>query len=167
MSETTKLDLEALEALANAATPGPWSVEIGAVWAGTDDLVASGFDDSNAAGSVDLVGRVFYVSNASFIAAAREAVPALIARVRELEEENARLSTPDTAMIQTKGGTYSRDTPVGCALAVAAIESLKLPRTLDVETYRYCATVKVFVTRDASGNLTAELIQPDAGGPKP
>jgi hypothetical protein len=60
------IDLDAIEARANAATPGPWKE-------GSND--------------------VYSVRNAAFIAAARTDVPALIARVRELEAECERLKT--------------------------------------------------------------------------
>jgi hypothetical protein len=107
------LDIDELEALAKAATPGPWDVGVihneGEYGTGEDSY--SGFksyvvgcgpvdnwksivDTSNSDVAMievdgdydstdtwDEVGKC----NASFIAAAREAVPALIARVRELE----------------------------------------------------------------------------------
>ena len=60
------MNLDEIEARANAATPGPWRE-----------------------GSSDL----YSVRNAAFIAAARTDVPALIARVRELEAECERLRT--------------------------------------------------------------------------
>jgi hypothetical protein len=107
------LDLSKLEALAKAATPGPWDVddvqtdgEYGSgedtyrgfksyvVGCGPVDNWRSIIDTSNSDVAMvevdgdcdgttawDEVGRC----NTQFIAAAREAVPALIARVRELE----------------------------------------------------------------------------------
>lgn len=66
------MKIKELAALCDAATPGPWTVEV------SDDstLVTSSHWDI-----------AFDVSNpdAEFIAAAREAIPALIARVKELE----------------------------------------------------------------------------------
>jgi hypothetical protein len=166
MSNTTnQLDLAALEALANAATPGPWEMLDG------QDVFQVDGDQHICALKADFT--VNAIADGDFIAAARNAVPALIAIVRgqrarmaELEAENARLSTPDTSVIFASGGTHSRETPVQVALSVAANESLKLPRNLDVETYRYLGMVGVRVTRDASGKLTAELI-PESGGAKP
>ncbi|MFN9086729.1 MAG: hypothetical protein ACK5W7_04295 [Gemmatimonadaceae bacterium] len=73
----TNDELTTLEALANAATPGPWVED------GFDCVRAPDFrilydnscrDDDNGA------------RNAAFIAAARDAVPALVAEVRRLKE---------------------------------------------------------------------------------
>jgi chemotaxis receptor (MCP) glutamine deamidase CheD len=66
------LDLDALQALCDAATPGPWETD------------ADRFDDIEE-------------DDAEFIAAAREAMPMLVARVRELEAEKAAMQA---ALIQ-------------------------------------------------------------------
>lgn len=65
------VDLDALEALANAATPGPW---YGGSYGGS--IIARG---------LGAIGTAYGwpCPNGVFIAAAREAVPALIAQVRE------------------------------------------------------------------------------------
>jgi hypothetical protein len=90
------LDLDAIEARANAASTGPWRINtsdkmgedwlIGGFGLGRDDdgthyyivttdgVRASRFDNSEGA-----------KSDAEFIAAARTDVPALIERIRELE----------------------------------------------------------------------------------
>jgi len=86
--ENNMLDIDAIEARTNAATPPPW---VGSVWYGTDEggWCAVGphhvspegekwdeeEDDEHAKAILD----------AAFIAHAREDVPALIAWVRELE----------------------------------------------------------------------------------
>lgn len=73
------LDLDALDALCAAATPGPWPV------------VTKG----NTVRSHAIPGVCSGISpktgNAAFIAAARTALPTLVARVRALEEANAEL----------------------------------------------------------------------------
>ena len=78
----TNDELTTLEALANAATPGPWVED------GFDCVRAPDFrilydnscrDDDNGA------------RNAAFIAAARDAVPALVATVRDRDAEVTRL----------------------------------------------------------------------------
>ncbi len=70
-----------LEALAEVATPGPWSRTFGPrepsrVWASDDDAeplaVLGGYVEGTDS-----------VADAEFIAAAREALPALLAEVRE------------------------------------------------------------------------------------
>jgi hypothetical protein len=91
------LDLDKLEALAKAATPGPWkSVEGG--------LVVCSFHPKHGYNVHDMrtlqnlmtpdvsfaMGDV-HKNDSAFIASAREAVPALIARVRELEADRDRL----------------------------------------------------------------------------
>ena len=66
----TEERLAELEALAEAATQGPWTRRLGVVKADTDAKICH-FIRSN---------------NAAFIGAAREAVPELIAEIRRLWE---------------------------------------------------------------------------------
>lgn len=89
--ETTPADrLDEWEKLASAATPGPWGFKICAV-TGTCGFIADGdhdetevfieaFPDIQFAGEGD---EAQAKANAAFIAAAREAIPALIEMVRE------------------------------------------------------------------------------------
>ncbi len=76
-----------LERLAAAATPGPWtkgrSYEsvIAPITPGAPDPR----EDARHYGGELVAESVFVPGNIAFIATAREAVPALIARVRELE----------------------------------------------------------------------------------
>jgi len=78
------IDLDAIEARANAATPGPWRDqhhECSEVWGPAPDSQTHSMQ-------IARIGRAqFDVLNAAFIAHARTDVPALIARVRELEAE--------------------------------------------------------------------------------
>lgn len=86
----SSLDLDALQAVADMASPGPWR--------DTQPNLnyPSGFDVVDAFGawvvmdSDDYTGAIPKSADAEFIAAAREAVPALIARVRELERKNTQ-----------------------------------------------------------------------------
>ena len=78
----TKPDLDHLERLCERATPGPWGYD------GVEDdhevtYIDSDGDECNAAESVA-------ETDAQFIAAARTALPALVARVRELEGRQER-----------------------------------------------------------------------------
>lgn len=66
---TAPLNLDELERLGKAGTPGPWNPFGG--WMDTDN----GKD----------IGFFFKCADANLIAAARNALPALIARIRELE----------------------------------------------------------------------------------
>jgi hypothetical protein len=69
-------DLAAIKARADAATPGPWAIDFGSVVASDgEDFVTPCYPDER--GQLD----------ADFIAHAREDVPALLARVRELEAD--------------------------------------------------------------------------------
>lgn len=83
------IDLAHLEALANAATPGPWITE-GSISVEPKDMVVAERDghviDLTERGGIDYGGGEFLrVEDAAFVAAAREAVPTLIARIRQLE----------------------------------------------------------------------------------
>lgn len=76
MSE--KLNLDAIEARVNAATLGPWTTgESGSFVCGENEYIIS-TDTSYCPPKPD---------DCAFIAAAREDVPALLARVHELEGE--------------------------------------------------------------------------------
>ncbi len=83
-----ELDMDALQAMADMASPGPWRVT-------QDDLShPAGYDVNRPSGlpvAIDTegyTGCIPVLADAEFIAAAREAVPTLIARVRELEHKN-------------------------------------------------------------------------------
>lgn len=73
-------ELDRLEALAKAATPGPWYQ----VYEGSSDWTVYGPDDDVK--SVANLHRWHQVEcpDAAFIVAARDAVPALVAEVRRL-----------------------------------------------------------------------------------
>jgi len=84
----SELDLDALQAMVDMASPGPWRVT-------QDDLShPAGYDVYRPSGlpvAVDTDGYegcIPVLADAEFIAAAREAMPALIDRVRELERKN-------------------------------------------------------------------------------
>ena len=74
---TDELDLDAIEARAEVATPGPWTIKRGGVrsseWLLDPDL--------------DGWGHIDFEADAEFIAAARSDVPALVAEVRRLQAE--------------------------------------------------------------------------------
>lgn len=103
---TPALDLAAIDALANAATVGPWSADI----VEPHDMVVWGVprfegDDSpplimNIGEPIARVGDVCgSAADAHFIAAARTLVPALVARVRELESERADIISMRNIML--------------------------------------------------------------------
>ncbi len=95
------LDLDAIERRANAATPGPWTYHDGCGYVEVPPCGAIEFKPGWQR-SVHFLARVHnnHVEgedglgfDGAFIAAARTDVPALIARVRELEAECERMKT--------------------------------------------------------------------------
>ena len=83
---THPIDTEALRLLADAATPGPWHYI-----PGDHDLASAGIDITAEGDSLtwdDHSGEVFTHPDAEFIAAAREAVPALLDRIARLEAQS-------------------------------------------------------------------------------
>ena len=109
------MNLDEIEARANAATPGPWDVERETGLISTDDgcAVASIHPHGNVR-TVIHTGERYSHSDAAFIAAARSDVPALIARVRELEAEldelwtrYKKLDEEDDNLREALAGAYS------------------------------------------------------------
>lgn len=83
-SVTAGLDLDALEALANAAAPGPWV---------KDDVAGGSCRVYNDHDFVIYDEGGHGPGDAAFIAATRTAVPALIAEVRRLRKQLALAET--------------------------------------------------------------------------
>lgn len=96
------IDLDEIQRLADEATPGPWH------WTDhrVSDLVGIGGDEHYSyetevleathggecgCRSACILDLTINDHDRAFIAAARTAIPALVARVRELEAENRRL----------------------------------------------------------------------------
>lgn len=75
----TDTELDEIDALADAATPGPWQA-LGLMQPAPNYAVIGG-------GSIPTQVAVVTRENAAFIAAARTALPALIAEVRRLSRE--------------------------------------------------------------------------------
>ena len=85
------LDLEAIRALCNAATPGPWT------WhRGVNDMhfgyCADDCGVDYAPGHAEIGTYGFTPGNAEFIAWCREGVPALVAEVERLTAEREALA---------------------------------------------------------------------------
>ena len=80
------IDLDEIERRANAATPGPWTGKV-------NNCVEAGDEAVFETGCGCCTDSTLSEENAAFIAAARTDVPALIARVRELEAECERMKT--------------------------------------------------------------------------
>ena len=85
----TKIDLDELERLANAATPGPWRVESEVV----RDSMGLFWPISSIEGTEDNVTENVTTGDAAYIVAACNAVPELIAKVRELERQRDWLAS--------------------------------------------------------------------------
>jgi hypothetical protein len=90
------IDLEEIERRANAATPGPWGFsrdEKRYLLDETTDVVGEVAPGSTGAAITVFAVATGALEDADFIASARTDVPALIARVRELEAELDELWT--------------------------------------------------------------------------
>jgi len=79
---TPTVDTAAIEARANAATPGPWKKR----WDGNTLLVESVHNDHWRELICETGDSSDHTDNTVFIAHAREDVPALLAHIRELQE---------------------------------------------------------------------------------
>jgi hypothetical protein len=130
----TNEELEAIEARANAATPGPWYV----VYEGSSDWEVL----TDALRDADGNSLEFRISSshrhrapdcpdAAFIAKAREDVPALIAEVRRLRADADRWAhVRDNGMVivptlRLTNGTTVFAGNVGGPYAVACIDDLR------------------------------------------
>jgi hypothetical protein len=101
MPDTPALDLAALQALTDAATPGPWAYYGEDVWLNVSaaELAAYDADPAGAPDPWEFEPQPTHLSygdwrspaDAEFIAAARTAVPALLARVADLQADDERL----------------------------------------------------------------------------
>lgn len=91
MTDTTPLDLDVIEARAEAATEGPWVIESARIWSGEPHPAKNEL--------LMFRGTREWAPDAEFIAHARTDVPALVARVCELEAVIERLCgcAPDCA----------------------------------------------------------------------
>src|SRR5262249_55384626 len=103
--EPTMVDIEELTRLEQAATPGPWTTEAGLKFSGENWLLASlgnGYDDldhwvtPDHIRCSDMGGGA--AEDAALIAAARNALPDLLAELRRLRE----LETTTLAFVPTE-----------------------------------------------------------------
>lgn len=94
----TDEELSELEALAAAATPGPWRIADGgltAVRGPDDERVCSAYDsDARHSEPLPFAATPEEAANAALIARAVNALPALIAEVRRLRAELSDRDTP-------------------------------------------------------------------------
>ena len=93
----TEPDLDRLEELAGAATPGPWRTNV-TVYSERDVVITDWLKDGNHLVLADLSFECTYVgltleerrANARLIVALRNALPAILAKLREGEREDPR-----------------------------------------------------------------------------
>lgn len=98
-ADSDAVDINALQRLCDAASDAPWFMQEGDVW-------CSPSGDSQQEYIVGLV-RALDFNDGAFIAAARDALPKLIARVRELEAL-LEVARPYVAMHQLRTGHQLR-----------------------------------------------------------
>lgn len=92
MTKEPKLELDAIEARANAATPGPWTTERPTkTYEGFRCGVTIAATYGRQCIYADPPGGQAPAADQRFIAAARADVPALVAEVRRLRDKLARL----------------------------------------------------------------------------
>lgn len=106
------IDLESLKKLCEAATPGPWRVTTYAggfsfkgrphVYAGTDEEYGEPYQ---------IPGRNNLEADVAFIAASREALPAIVARALAAEAENKRLKTQLSYTLMKTAGWLGKSYP--------------------------------------------------------
>lgn len=103
-----KLDLAALRKLAAAATPAPWQIDTGRYedMDGDDDVSFARGPMVHRPVQGDWITQS--MRDATFISAARDAVPALIAEVERLRAENVELAA-DVAGHRERATTYERE----------------------------------------------------------
>lgn len=87
----TDLDLDDIQARADAATEGPWTAHTAGERGGDHWYICDEGESIAHVSANDGVNEDQREPDAEFIAHAREDVPALIARVRELETKNTTL----------------------------------------------------------------------------
>jgi hypothetical protein len=93
----TELDLDRLEELAGAATPGPWKTNV-TVFSERDVVITDWLKEGSHLVLADLSFECTYVgltleerrANARLIVALRNALPAILAKLREGEREDPR-----------------------------------------------------------------------------
>ena len=140
------INLDAIEARADAATPGPWKYSAGS---------------GSINGTNMLIARGAWPNSGPFIAAARTDVPALIARVRELEDSNDHWAEAWSAA-ECNGlhtdGTRELGESLGIRKMTAdgvARSALQRIRELEAE----CERLKTFAAQNFSQMLRQEAEQ--------
>ena len=146
MTENTEpLDLDAIRARAEAATPGPW--EAGIQWVYSDgqiyaddnrvpDVLGMEFADPDRAEDEARRGQ----RNAEFIAAARTDVPTLLAEVKRLRAERdaarealarvgALVEALDGRLLQVADGTWSAAQFIDFTADIVTRSALARPAT--------------------------------------
>lgn len=96
---TDELDLDAIEALANAATPGPWKVHKREPWIEYSVNTESG-SGPQCWRPIDEYYNPGAATDAKFIADARAAVPTLIAEVRRLRAALEKIAVFDGLTVE-------------------------------------------------------------------
>jgi len=105
-------ELAAIRARCDAATPGPWRFGVGdRKYIGQSELLVVACDEARELdiALVDVEGGGYHHQDAEFIAHARTDVPALVARVEELEAALAKVDGLWDAYGHSHNSPYERD----------------------------------------------------------
>ncbi|MFB7910156.1 hypothetical protein ACFC1T_27340 [Kitasatospora sp. NPDC056076] len=155
MSQPQPLDLDAIQTRLDAATEGPWTTD-------DSEIVAEVIAPASWVARTDGDGEADR-ANAEFIAHARQDVPALLARVRQLEAENERLRTAwHSARRRASTAREHLDiTEHGRDRAIEAAEQLQAELTTERAVALSNQQAARFLAEDVQ-RLTAELAEAHA-----
>lgn len=121
----TDLDLDAIEARANAATAGPWRV-----WSGSrvehKSAVETAWSHDADGGDTELVADCCPTADAAFIAHSRTDIPALVTEIRRLRAEVERLARWKAEALPVLSGLQD----LGSALGVPLGQSITGPESV-------------------------------------
>jgi hypothetical protein len=171
------INIDEIERRANAATPGPWTVYENAepldYWTVQDADGKDVFDDGSADAEY---GQTCSIADREFMRHARTDVPALIARVRELEAAQPTLAVQiqrlaPTWSHETKSWTMRQADDGPYTLWSAAAETIRATmwerdemRRLVRELEAECERMKTFAAQNFSAMIRQEAEQMRAYG---
>ena len=157
----TELDLDRLEELAGAATPGPWKTNV-TVYSERDVVITDWLKDGNHLVLADLSFECTYVgltleerrANARLIVALRNALPAILAKLREGERaEELNAASHDMLMKANARLTAERDA------AQLALAEYKAKNYDPAEAIRLTSEiVEKTAERNALANAFVEIV---------
>ena len=149
------MNLDEIERRANAATPGPWAVyekpHPWGYWTVQDADGKDVFDDGSAGAEY---GQTCGIADRDFLVAARTDVPALIARVRELEAYRDAYARSH-AILKAIHGALTDALPNTPIPALDSFDVVEMVRGLATE----CERLRTFAAENFSAMIRQESAQ--------